>query len=262
MTRAAAKNHAWVTILTSPDQYPAAPRRAARERRNASAPTRAARSRSPPLPAPPRTTPRSCSGCRPTSCCPGNLVVALERTDETLRYGENPHQQGARYRRTGTTSWWDGVEQHAGLALSYLNYLRRRRGLEDRPRSRRRSRRVAIIKHANPCGVALDASLERAYQRALECDERSAFGGIVALNRPIDTATVERMIAGPQADLVIAPGYEAGHDRGAARQAEEHAHPRGPAAPAKTHWTSARSPAASSSRTRTTSRRRATTGAS
>ena len=53
-------------------------------------------------------------------------------------------------------------------------------------------------------------NLADAYQRALECDERSAFGGIVALNRPIDAATVERMVAGPQADVVIAPGYEAG----------------------------------------------------
>jgi phosphoribosylaminoimidazolecarboxamide formyltransferase/IMP cyclohydrolase len=52
--------------------------------------------------------------------------------------------------------------------------------------------------------------LDSAYQLALECDERSAFGGIVALNRPIDAATVERMVAGPQADLVIAPGYDAG----------------------------------------------------
>ena len=49
-------------------------------------------------------------------------MLALDRTDETLRYGENPHQQGARYRVHGTTSWWDGVEQHGGLALSYLNY--------------------------------------------------------------------------------------------------------------------------------------------
>jgi phosphoribosylaminoimidazolecarboxamide formyltransferase/IMP cyclohydrolase len=49
-----------------------------------------------------------------------------------------------------------------------------------------------------------------AYQRALECDERSAFGGIVACNRPVDTATVERMVAGPQADLIIAPAYEPG----------------------------------------------------
>src|SRR4029079_4501216 len=53
---------------------------------------------------------------------PTHLVLALDRTDETLRYGENPHQAGARYRRRGTPSWWDGVVQHGGLALSYLNY--------------------------------------------------------------------------------------------------------------------------------------------
>ena len=69
---------------------------------------------------------------------------------------------------------------------------------------------VAIIKHANPCGVAVAGDLATAYQRALECDERSAFGGIVALNRPVDAATVERMVAGPQADVVIAPGYDDG----------------------------------------------------
>ena len=69
----------------------------------------------------------------------------------------------------------------------------------------------AIIKHANPCGVARRRRRSHAaYQLALECDERSAFGGIVALNRPIDTATVERMVAGPQADVVIAPGYDDG----------------------------------------------------
>jgi phosphoribosylaminoimidazolecarboxamide formyltransferase / IMP cyclohydrolase len=65
----------------------------------------------------------------------------------------------------------------------------------------------AIIKHANPCGVAVNDTLADTYQRALECDERSAFGGIVALNRPVDAPTVERMVAGPQADVVIAPGY-------------------------------------------------------
>src|SRR5207244_12758929 len=68
----------------------------------------------------------------------------------------------------------------------------------------------AIIKHANPCGVAVDDELETAYERALECDERSAFGGIVALNRPIDTATVARMVAAPNADVVIAPGFAPG----------------------------------------------------
>jgi phosphoribosylaminoimidazolecarboxamide formyltransferase/IMP cyclohydrolase len=140
---------------------------------------------------------------------PQFVDLALERTGDQLRYGENPHQQGARYRVAGTTSWWDDVEQHAGLALSYLNLYdadaawKLAFDLGDQPT-------CAIIKHANPCGVAVADDLATAYQLALECDERSAFGGIVALNRPIDTATVERMVAGPQADLVIAPGYEPG----------------------------------------------------
>jgi phosphoribosylaminoimidazolecarboxamide formyltransferase/IMP cyclohydrolase len=66
----------------------------------------------------------------------------------------------------------------------------------------------AIIKHANPCGVAVAGDLVTAYERALACDERSAFGGIVAFNRPIDDATAAAMASGPQADVVIAPGYE------------------------------------------------------
>src|SRR3546814_4125149 len=69
---------------------------------------------------------------------------------------------------------------------------------------------VAIIKHANPCGAAVSDSLADAYQRAFECDERSAFGGIVALSHPVDEATVERMVAAAQADVVIAPGYADG----------------------------------------------------
>jgi phosphoribosylaminoimidazolecarboxamide formyltransferase/IMP cyclohydrolase len=145
---------------------------------------------------------------------PQYIDLALERTGEALRYGENPHQHAARYRIAGTASWWDDVEQHAGLALSYLNLYDadaawrlvhdlHSTGAADGPA-------VAIIKHANPCGVALADDLATAYQRALECDERSAFGGIVALNRPVDAATAERMVAGPQADLVLAPGWEPG----------------------------------------------------
>jgi phosphoribosylaminoimidazolecarboxamide formyltransferase/IMP cyclohydrolase len=139
---------------------------------------------------------------------PPTVHLALERVQD-LRYGENPHQTGARYRTIGATSWWDDVEQHAGMALSYLNLFDADAAwalvhdLGDEPA-------VAIIKHANPCGVAVADTLADAYQRAFECDERSAFGGIVALNRPIDLATVERMVAAAQADVVIAPGYEPG----------------------------------------------------
>ena len=142
---------------------------------------------------------------------PPTIHLALERVQE-LRYGENPHQQGARYRTMRSHSWWDDVEQHFGMALSYLNLYDADAawamahdigGANDLPC-------VAIIKHANPSGLSVSASLADAYQHALECDERSAFGGIVALNRIVDAATVERMVAGPQADIVIAPGYEEG----------------------------------------------------
>ena len=139
---------------------------------------------------------------------PPTVHLALERVQD-LRYGENPHQVGARYRSVGTTGWWDGVDQHAGLALSYLNLFDADAAwslvhdLGDQPA-------VAIIKHANPCGVAVAKDLATAYQRAFECDERSAFGGVVALNRTVDDATVERMVAAAQADVVIAPGYGPG----------------------------------------------------
>jgi phosphoribosylaminoimidazolecarboxamide formyltransferase/IMP cyclohydrolase len=136
-------------------------------------------------------------------------VIALERTRDELRYGENPHQQAARYRTVGERSWWDDVLQHGGLALSYLNLYDTEAAwqlvhdLGDRPA-------CAIIKHANPCGVAVADDLASAYALALACDEKSAFGGIVALGRAIDDATVDAMVDGPQADVVIAPGYGPG----------------------------------------------------
>jgi phosphoribosylaminoimidazolecarboxamide formyltransferase/IMP cyclohydrolase len=139
---------------------------------------------------------------------PPTIHVAIERVQD-LRYGENPHQIGARYRDVGATSWWDSVEQHAGLPLSYLN-LYDAAAAWTLVHDLGATPAVAIIKHANPCGVAVADTLADAYQRAFECDERSAFGGIVALNRPVDADTVERMVAAAQADVVIAPGYDDG----------------------------------------------------
>jgi phosphoribosylaminoimidazolecarboxamide formyltransferase/IMP cyclohydrolase len=208
MVRAAAKNFAHVGIVTSPAQYDAVLEEL---RAHGGALTDATR-RALALEAFAHTAAYDAAIVRwlqDGELLPKHLVLALERTDEVLRYGENPHQQAARYRRRGTTSWWDGIRQHAGLALSYLNLYdadaawRLVHDLGDGPA-------VAIIKHANPCGVAVASDLADAYQRALECDERSAFGGIVALNRPVDLPTVERMTAGPQADVVIAPGYDDG----------------------------------------------------
>ena len=139
---------------------------------------------------------------------PPTIHLALERAD-VLRYGENPHQQGARYRRADQPGIWDAVEQHSGVALSYLNFFdadaawRLAHDLGEQPA-------VAIMKHANPCGAAIAADLATAYRRAFECDPRSAFGGIVATNRRVDLATVEAMVDAAQADVVLAPGYEDG----------------------------------------------------
>ncbi|HZP28278.1 MAG TPA: bifunctional phosphoribosylaminoimidazolecarboxamide formyltransferase/IMP cyclohydrolase, partial [Acidimicrobiia bacterium] len=212
MVRAAAKNHAHVGIVTSPAQYDGV---LAELRANGGALTDATR-RALALEAFAHTAAYDAAIVRWFQAgdeLPRHLVIALDRTDEQLRYGENPHQQAARYRVSGTTSWWDGIHQHSGLALSYLNLYDADAawrlvhdlviGGADRPA-------CAIIKHANPCGVAVADDLAAAYQRALECDERSAFGGIVAVNRPVDAATAERMVAGPQADVVIAPAYGPG----------------------------------------------------
>jgi phosphoribosylaminoimidazolecarboxamide formyltransferase/IMP cyclohydrolase len=212
MVRAAAKNHAHVGIVTSPDQYEAV---LAELRANDGVLSDETRRRLA-QEAFARTAAYDAAIVRwleGDERLPRHLVLPLERTDDELRYGENPHQQGARYRRSGTTSWWDGVTQHSGVALSYLNFYDTDaawRLVHDLVIGKSDLPACAIIKHANPCGVAIADDLATAYQRALECDERSAFGGIVAVNRPLDTATAERMVAGPQADVVIFPAHEQG----------------------------------------------------
>ena len=149
---------------------------------------------------------------------PAVIRLELERA-EALRYGENPHQQGARYRRRGQAGFFDGVAQHGGRALSYLNLMdaeaawRLAHDLGDRPTA-------VIVKHANPCGAAVADDLATAYARAFDCDRSSAFGGVVATNAVIDEATAEAMVAAAQADVVIAPGFADGViERLAARRA-------------------------------------------
>ncbi|MEZ5233321.1 MAG: bifunctional phosphoribosylaminoimidazolecarboxamide formyltransferase/IMP cyclohydrolase [Acidimicrobiales bacterium] len=141
---------------------------------------------------------------------PETLHLSLRRVS-TLRYGENPHQAGARYRwSNGPAGWWEQAAQLNGKEMSYLNVYdadaawRLAWSLGDRPA-------VAIIKHANPCGVAVgrsaDDDLTEVYRRAHECDPVSAFGGIVALNRPMPLATAEAL-SPVFTEVVIAPAYE------------------------------------------------------
>jgi phosphoribosylaminoimidazolecarboxamide formyltransferase/IMP cyclohydrolase len=145
---------------------------------------------------------------------PDTLHLSYRREPLALRYGENPHQSAALYRDAGAPAepWWATMTQHAGMALSYLNLYDADAAwlLAHDLAATTGKPAVAIIKHANPCGAAVAGTLADAYQLAFECDERSAFGGIVATSEPIDEATVERMVAAAQADVVIAPGYGPG----------------------------------------------------
>jgi len=141
---------------------------------------------------------------------PPTIHLSLERAG-SLRYGENPHQHGARYRIVGRRSWWDDVVQHGGKELSYLNIFDADaawRLVHELAEPSAPEQAVAIIKHANPCGAAVHADLVTAYELALECDPQSAFGGIVAIGGPVTPEVAEAIAAGPQADLVIAPSYD------------------------------------------------------
>ena len=154
---------------------------------------------------------RGADGSPEPAALPPTVHLALERVDE-CRYGENPHHLGARYRPVGESTWWDHAYQHSGLALSYLNFFDADaawRIVHDLGAAEGSSA-VVIVKHANPCGAAAGDVLADVYQRAYDCDARSAFGGIVAFNQIVDLDTVERIEAAAQADLIIAPGYEDG----------------------------------------------------
>lgn len=122
---------------------------------------------------------------------PDMLAVNGNRLEE-LRYGENPHQRAALYLPLGPHS--SGIaqaEQVQGKELSYNNYNDADAALELVSEFRDGPPTVVIVKHANPCGVATGETLIDAYRAALECDSVSAFGGIVAVNRPLDAATAE-----------------------------------------------------------------------
>jgi len=206
MVRASAKNHAHVAIVVDPDDYPVVlaeieehdeitPATRRRLARDAFAHTAAydaaivswfdgAQSEDQPLPT--------------------SIHVALERA-EVLRYGENPHQQGARYRFAGAHGWWDSMVQHGGKDLSYLNLYDTEAAWRlvndfDDPA-------CVIVKHANPCGVALAGEITEAYVRANACDPVSAFGGIVAVNRAV-TPEMAEALAGVFTEVVVAPDYD------------------------------------------------------
>jgi phosphoribosylaminoimidazolecarboxamide formyltransferase / IMP cyclohydrolase len=137
---------------------------------------------------------------------PPLLARAYEKVTD-LRYGENPHQRAAYYSEAGTQiHLLSRVQQHGGKELSFNNLL-------DLDAARRLVDEFTlpacvIVKHNNPCGCALADGVLEAYRRAFAADPISAFGGIIAVNRPVDRALAEA-IAQQFAEVVFAPGYSA-----------------------------------------------------
>lgn len=131
--------------------------------------------------------------------------VAAGRLAQPLRYGENPHQAAAFYRTSETRPGVATARQLQGRELSYNNYSDADAAFELVAEFAEPA--AAVVKHANPCGVAIGASLREAWDKALACDPVSAFGGVVALNRPLDLDTAEA-VARLFVELVIAPGAD------------------------------------------------------
>ena len=214
MVRAAAKNHQSVAIVTSPNRYEsvldalratgAVPLALRRElaieafRHTAAYDARIAAV----LPE------RIGVASAPDDPFPPTLTIGLEKV-ETLRYGENPHQAAARYRRPGATAadgpFATGAPALQGKALSYNNVLD---GSAAAVLGRSlRGPACVIVKHMNPCGAAEGPTLRAAWDAALAGDPVSAFGGVVALTRPVDRATAEGLTS-LFLEVVVAPGFD------------------------------------------------------
>ncbi|MCM3882930.1 bifunctional phosphoribosylaminoimidazolecarboxamide formyltransferase/IMP cyclohydrolase [Frankia sp. R82] len=216
MIRAAAKNHASVAVVVSPDDYGAlaeavrgggydlAARRrlAARAFAHTAAYDVAVSSWFASVVAPDEVA-------RETGW-PDVLSAQWQRSD-VLRYGENPHQRAALYVEAGHEGGVGGglaaARQLHGKQMSYNNYTdtdAARRAVYDFTEPA-----VAVIKHANPCGIAVGATIAEAHRKAHACDPVSAFGGVIATNRPV-TVDLAEQIAEIFTEVVVAPGYEPG----------------------------------------------------
>ncbi|MBS3647884.1 bifunctional phosphoribosylaminoimidazolecarboxamide formyltransferase/IMP cyclohydrolase [Pseudaminobacter sp. 19-2017] len=205
MVRAAAKNHAYVAIVTEPDDYAAVLN--ALELNTGSLTLEFRK----------KLAAKAFSRTAAYDAAISNwFAAALEiehptwrafggRLQSVMRYGENPHQSAGFYLTGDPRPGVATAHQVQGKALSYNN-------INDTDAAYElvgefdpsRSAAVAIIKHANPCGVAQAASLREAYLKALACDPVSAFGGIVALNRPIDAEAAEEIVK-IFTEVIIAP---------------------------------------------------------
>ncbi len=202
MVRAAAKNHAWVGIVTDSDQYAEVlsalasqgglpfdlRRRLAQQAFFHTAAYDAA-----------------IVAWLASDDLPEHIVLALERF-APLRYGENPHQSAAVYRSVDRPSWWEKARVLQGKELSFNNYVDADAAWShvqayDEPA-------CVIVKHTNACGVAVSGTVAEAFRRAWDCDPMSAYGSVIAVNRTLDAETTEAMLAAGFIEVVIAPGVD------------------------------------------------------
>lgn len=202
MIRAAAKNHHWVGVVTSREQYDGVLSEL-RESGGLSNETRTRLAR----------TAFALTAAYDSAIVdwisrgeelPDALGLALTKELE-LRYGENPHQSGAFYAMRSTGSLLSEMDQLGGKELSFNN-------ISDLDAAMRlvaefSDPAAVIVKHANPCGVAVAYSIEDAYRRANDCDPQSAFGGVVALNRTA-SADLAESLAEIFTEVVVAPAFD------------------------------------------------------
>ena len=210
MVRAAAKNHARVAVITDPAQYQAAAEAAqiggftGEQRRRLAAAAYAATARYDAAVASWFAATYAPDDIARETGWP-DLVSAVWARREVLRYGENPHQGAALYVRPGAPPGLATATQLHGKAMSYNNY-------GDAAAAWRTAFDfaepcVAIIKHANPCGIAIGADLAEAHRKANACDPVSAYGGVIAANGVV-TAAMAAQVAEIFTEVLVAPGFE------------------------------------------------------
>ena len=204
MVRASAKNHAWVSIVTSPADYDNIVQQiqaggidyATRQRLAAKAYAHTAQYDG-------AIAQWMAQETAENAPFPASMTLNLSG-GEVLRYGENSHQQAVFYRDGSLGSHVASAKQLQGKALSFNNIADTDAALEcvrefETPA-------CVIVKHANPCGVSVGANLLEAYDRAFKTDPTSAFGGIIAFNRALDADTAQAIIERQFVEVIIAPG--------------------------------------------------------
>ena len=207
MIRAAAKNHAFVAVVTSPESYDAILDELRTSDGRLSTPTRESLAAEAFAYTARYDTAVARWFAETSEDFPPLHVRAYEKIVD-LPYGENPHQRAAYYHEVGARMHvLSMVQQHHGKQLSFNNLL-------DLDAARSLVRDFAepacvIVKHNNPCGVALGSSALEAYERAFATDPLSAFGGVIAFNQPIDAATAERL-SDQFVEVLFAPSYDDG----------------------------------------------------